>query len=476
MKKSFSLSRSRMLRKRTAAALATAGALVMSSGLVMLAAPAATATNGNNGTVKIGGQSALEEGENDNPDNEPFVDCNLLIQWYNYTLPDGAEDSDVDATVDFQLWEPTVSGRSFTVDPDDQVSFSSFSDSQDPDFLKVYQLQISGPPMKAPGDKHGYHIKVTVDTEYSLGSEVKHKVFWYRPCEPGSEQVRTTESRSSCAGGYEERTKVVTKEYVWDDELGWVLEPEAGWTTTYDPDWHKVRDLTSQERATLGCDQPQNEVVGISGEEASCDLGYRSRTGTVTKEYVWNGNAWVLEPESGWVTVWDAWSAYRPLTDAEFAQLQCRPDQPDPEIAPLSDERMSCNDGVEGRSGTQTTSYVWNASTRQYDVVVGDPEWGPWEFVRNLTAQESLDLACIAGEETLVPSPDNKPKPDEEPTVLGTQAGVPTAVDAGLSGAPAVGPSTQSLLAHMMVAGGFLLLIAGGWLGLGRRENGAHQV
>lgn len=471
MSKIFSLSRARGLRGRTAAALATAGALVMSTGLVLMSAPAATATNGNDGTVKIGGQQALEEGASDNPDNEPFVDCNLLIQWYNYSLPDNTEDSDVDARVDFQLWEPTVSGRAFTVDPDDDVSFSTFSDSQDPDSAQLYQLQISGPPMKAPGDKHGYHVKVTVDTEYSQGSQVKHKVFWYKPCRPGSEQERSTESRTSCAGGYEERTRIVTKEYVWDDQLGWVLEPESGWTTAYDPDWHKVRDLTPQERAELGCDQPPDEVVRIAADEASCELGYRSRSGTVTKEYVWNGNAWVLEPESGWQTVWGEWSDYRPLTDAEFAALGCRPDQPDPEITPLSEERMSCRGGVEGRTGTRTTTYVWNETTREYETVVGSPEWGPWEPLRPLTAEEALELACIAGEETVGPSPSESP----EPTVLGTQAGVPTVVDAGLSRAPAVGPSTQGLLAQMMVAGGLLLLIAGGWLGLGRRESGAHQ-
>ena len=79
------------------------------------------------------------------------------------------------------------------------------------------------------------------------------------------------------------------------------------------------------------------------------------------------------------------------------------------------------------------------------------------------------DLQCVKGSESV------RPKPEKSPTVLGTSAVAPTAVDAGLSGTPAA-PSTTSLLAQLMVAGGLLLLLAGGWIGLGRREHGAHQA
>src|SRR5690606_30671928 len=93
----------------------------------------------------------------------------------------------------------------------------------DKDFEKSYQLQISGPPMKV-GDKHGYHIKVTVNTEYSQGNDVKHKVFWYQTCQPPNDSSSTDEFRSTCAAGVEKRTTTVVKEYVWGDG-GWVLEP-----------------------------------------------------------------------------------------------------------------------------------------------------------------------------------------------------------------------------------------------------------
>lgn len=81
---------------------------------------------------------------------------------------------------------------------------------------------------------------------------------------------------------------------------------------------------------------------------------------------------------------------------------------------------------------------------------------------------------CVLGEETIVPSP----KPDKEPTVKGVEAvkppaAAPTAVAAGIGG-----PSESPLatVARMLVAGGMLLLVAGAWIGLGRREFGSHEA
>ena len=140
----------------------------------------------------------------------------------------------------------------------------------------------------------------------------------------------------------------------------------------------------------------------------------------------------------GRTTRWSAgglgpWTFVRDLTDAEFDGLGCRPDQPDPVVAPLADEQQSCDHGVEQREGTQTTTYVWNAETRTYDAVVGEEVWGEWATVRDLTTAESLELGCIAGEETVRPATDRR-KPDRKPTVLGTEAAVPTRVDAGVAG------------------------------------------
>ena len=92
-------------------------------------------------------------------------------------------------------------------------------------------------------------------------------------------------------------------------------------------------------------------------------------------------------------------------------------------------------------------------------------------FDHSYPSKADLKCATVKGSES------SRPKPQKTPTVLGTQAVAPTAVDAGLASLPGdSATSTASLLAQLMVAGGLLLLLAGGWLGLGRRENGAHQA
>lgn len=89
----------------------------------------------------------------------------------------------------------------------------------------------------------------------------------------------------------------------------------------------------------------------------------------------------------------------------------------------------------------------------------------------------------VGGTQTTRPRPDTKPKPkpneERPPVVLGTQAGVPSAVAAGLPGAPTAGSGSSTLLAaQLMVGTGLVLLVAGGWTGMGTRRSrsGAHQV
>jgi hypothetical protein len=89
------------------------------------------------------------------------------------------------------------------------------------------------------------------------------------------------------------------------------------------------------------------------------------------------------------------------------------------------------------------------------------------------------ECAKVLGTEVIVPTNHtHKPKPHAQPTVLGTEAIVPTAVDAGLATMPTSSSttSTRGLLAEGLIGGGMLLLLAGGWLGLGRRRTGAHEA
>lgn len=87
---------------------------------------------------------------------------------------------------------------------------------------------------------------------------------------------------------------------------------------------------------------------------------------------------------------------------------------------------------------------------------------------------------CILGEESTRPKPKPTPTPktrDRAPIVLGSQAAVPTAVAAGLSGLPttSVSSSSSPRLAQALVAGGLLMLVAGASMGLGRRPRGVHE-
>ena len=99
------------------------------------------------------------------------------------------------------------------------------------------------------------------------------------------------------------------------------------------------------------------------------------------------------------------------------------------------------------------------------------PEGTDTEVGGTVPAQRAGDQ-CILGDGA------TKPKPrDRAPSVLGTQAAVPTAVAAGVAGVPttSVSSSGSPRLAQALVAGGLLMLVAGGSMGLGRRTRGVHE-
>jgi hypothetical protein len=293
------------------------------------------------------------------------------------------------------------------------------------------------------------------------------------PCTKGPDTRDISDSEMNCVNGFRSRTGVVTTTYVYDEPTdSWVAQTP---TTTWS-EWSAWRALTPGERAQLKCDQPPSPIIeNISDSEMTCALGYRSRSGTITKEYVWSGSAWVLEPSSGWVTSWGAWSAYRPLTPAERQQLAC--DTPPPPPPPPTTDVCP---NLEGNQATVPAGLVKD----QLGNCVPPPPPPTTDVCPNIEGDQAEvpdgyelvngECAEIAGEEVIVP----KPKPDEKPTVKGVQtvappAAAPTAVAAGL-GAPASSP--LQTIAQMLVAGGMLLLMAGAWIGLGRRGSGTHAA
>lgn len=472
------------------------GLLTASSGLVMASASTASATSGNNGTVKIDGDDLRDGSEEDGSDNEPFVGCAFRVQWTGYALPANTQDDDVDYSVTFELKSPTdgANGNAFASDSNDIGSFVPTPAEGDLDFEKEYSLDISGPPHLVDG-KHGYHVKVTVTTEYSRGNDIKHKVFWTGPCQddPSGEQIcpqgttaavrdqvagcstPQSDRRVDCTFGHQNRSWTEFRPWVWNEQTeAWSLGAlavvdDSGWVSTGQP-------LTQQEYAQAEC--PGTTSRDVTEERKTCPDGVQVRSSTITTSWVWDSvqKRYVSSSSGGG---WSAWTTIRALNNAEFVQLGCRGDQPEPDVVTLSDERTRCV-GVQQRSGSRTTSYIWDETARAYAAVVGEEVWGPWKTVRPLSTEELLAEGCVLGEETTVPKPKPKPEPEQKPTVKGVErvappAAVPTAVAAGVGGGEASSSMTQ-LMSQMLLGGGLLLLLAGGWVGLGRREAGAHEA
>ena len=147
---------------------------------------------GNNGTVKI-----APPGEDDGtPDNNPHPGCTFQIEWYGFD-----QGSDVWSTVVFEMQAPTsdvgLSGTSpekvfVGGDPATGAGTETGLDG-----VQQYTLSFAGEPHA----KQGYHVKLTVHTPYSQGSDTKHKVFWVEGCEetelPESETGATQDEQDT---------------------------------------------------------------------------------------------------------------------------------------------------------------------------------------------------------------------------------------------------------------------------------------
>lgn len=128
---------------------------------------------GNNGTVKIS-----HTGDKDTPDNNPHPGCSFLVEWYGFG-PDATSD------VTFAMQAPTsdatytvVEGQLTDVQLDGDDASGAGTDTG-LDHTEAYTLAFDG----EPHPKQGYHVKLSVATEWSQGNDTKSKVFWVAPCE-----------------------------------------------------------------------------------------------------------------------------------------------------------------------------------------------------------------------------------------------------------------------------------------------------
>lgn len=309
-------------------------------------------------------------------------------------------------------------------------------------------------------------------------------------CSKAPTSVPANGEQANCIQGYRSRSGTTTSYYSFDAVTQtWTVERTVTtWSAGENPDgWSNWQALTEAqiERFELDCGGGQTPTKSPESftqfeERKSCAQGVQTRSRSVTTSFAWNASRGAFD---GTVTHgdWTNWTPTRGLSSVEFEQLGCRPDQPGPAEVLGSETRMNCV-GLQQRSSSQVTTFVWNASKREYDTVVGETVWSDWTTVRKLTTAELEAEGCVLGEETLIPTPKPDQKPTKsvgEPTVKGVErvappASVPTAVAAGSS---AASPSAMtSVLAQLLVGGGMLLLVAGGWIGLGRREAGAHKA
>lgn len=134
---------------------------------------------GNNGTVKVGDETDLDE---ERPENDPHLPCTFDVQWYGYDSGWGP----LTAEVAFSLQAPTdeAAGVAMTLESGNTSPTFTGNGGQPGagdgrDHLEWYTLAFTG----EPHPQQGYHVRVTVDTPHSKGSTTKSKVFWVGPCD-----------------------------------------------------------------------------------------------------------------------------------------------------------------------------------------------------------------------------------------------------------------------------------------------------
>ncbi|GAA3786716.1 LPXTG cell wall anchor domain-containing protein [Micromonospora maritima] len=127
---------------------------------------------GDNGTVKIDGAPF-----SDRVDNQPHVDCDLELEFFNF-------DKGQRATVTLRAQPPSGSrdrvvwSRTDVVISDDPAAGAE-NDHDAVIRLSADDLDLAG---LTAHPKQGYHLKLDVDLADGRAFDDKHKVFWLTPC------------------------------------------------------------------------------------------------------------------------------------------------------------------------------------------------------------------------------------------------------------------------------------------------------
>ncbi len=148
--------------------------LIVVGALSVLTVSAATAWGGNppgnNGTVKVRGAS------DDTNGNQPHAGCQLQIQFA------GFDEGPLTGTATFELRPPSGQGVLF----EDSTFIGEDPAGGANDLDATLDVDLAGPigdAGLAAHDQQGFHVKLTVHAEGSIGADTKHKTFWVSDCE-----------------------------------------------------------------------------------------------------------------------------------------------------------------------------------------------------------------------------------------------------------------------------------------------------
>ena len=153
-------------------------ALVVGSAICLLVAGAGSALAGgnppgNNGTVKVDGMPF-----DGSLGNEPHVGCEFLIDFY------GFDQGNLFGTATFELQPPT--GNDLLLVDSAFIGGDPAGGGTDLD-ASLFE-DLSGPIANSGATarpNQGFHIRLTVEAQGSIGAMTKHKTFWVTDCEVG---------------------------------------------------------------------------------------------------------------------------------------------------------------------------------------------------------------------------------------------------------------------------------------------------
>jgi hypothetical protein len=126
---------------------------------------------GNNGTVKVAGVALGAKG------NEPHLGCTFDLAFFGFD----AGPSHAVATFDLQA--PSGAGRLH--EDGAYIGWNAAGGANDDDGTLFVDLTVPIQDAGVVPTAQGYHVKLTVEAQGSIGSDVKHKTFWVRGCGGG---------------------------------------------------------------------------------------------------------------------------------------------------------------------------------------------------------------------------------------------------------------------------------------------------